>query len=115
MLAARWAIAIALSALPFVVAAAQPKASTRGSIGGAVLTASADPVPNAVVTIWSNGKPIATVPVAPTGQFSYSTGEGTFEVQAAAPGFHPVITVRITVVVHAGAQTWVNILMAPGS
>jgi hypothetical protein len=114
-LTARWAIAIALVALPFVVAAAQPKASTRSSIGGTVLTASRAPVPNAVVTVWRNGKSIATVPVAPTGQFSYATREGTYEVQAAAPGFHPVVTVRITVVVHAKAETWVNITMAPGS
>jgi Carboxypeptidase regulatory-like domain len=108
------AIALALAAVACSLAAtAHTRQKDNGALDGTVLTADRAPVPNAVVAIWRDGKSLDTVSVLPTGQFSYSIPEGTYEIQAAAPKFRPVIPVRITVVVHAKTETWVNITMAP--
>ena len=45
--------------------------------------------------------------------FRHPLADGTYEVQAAAPNRQPAMQVRITVVIHAQRETWVNLEMVP--
>ena len=92
----------------------RPDPATLGSIAGRVVSAQS-PVPQATVRVWLNGKEAATLHVDEKGEFRFPTPEGTYEVQASAPHFQPAVNLRITVVVHAQHETWVNLELRPGS
>jgi hypothetical protein len=92
----------------------RPNPATSGSIAGRVISGGSA-IPEATVHVWRDGKQAATLQVDQKGEFHYPTPEGTYEVQASAPHFQPAIPVRITVVVHAQHETWVNLELRPGS
>jgi hypothetical protein len=105
--------ATAILLFPLSAGAAHRPAVTTppGSIAGTV-SSSGSPVANATVNVWRDGKQVSSVAV--TGdRFTFSGPEGTYEVQASAPGYKPAVTVRITVVVHAERETWVNLVLVP--
>jgi hypothetical protein len=83
----------------------------NGSIAGTV-TANFAPVANATVNIWRDGKQVASVQVT-VDHFTFTGPEGTYEVQASAPNYRPAVAARITVVVHADHETWVNLVLVP--
>lgn len=91
----------------------RPDPALLGSITGSVKSGGS-PVLDATVHVWKDGKEVGAPHVDPKGEFQFPTPEGTYEVQAAAPHFQPAVTVRITVVVHAQHETWVNLEMRPG-
>jgi hypothetical protein len=97
--------------LPVVACAANRSTSTAalGSIAGTVRS-NGSPVANATVLVWRDGKQVAEVNVTPDG-FRFSAPAGTYEVQASAPHFRPEVGIRITVVVHSGHETWVNLVL----
>ena len=103
--------AIAILILPlFAAAAHRPVVQAAvGTIAGSVRS-SGSSVANATVNVWRDGKPVASVAVT-ADRFSFSGPEGTYEVQASAPHYRPEIAVRITVVVHSGRETWVNLAL----
>jgi hypothetical protein len=105
-------IAMTILILPLLAAAARKPAAPAapaGSIGGTVLANGAQ-VAGATVTVWRDGKQVGSVAV--TGdRFTFSGPEGTYEVQASAPNHRPAVAARITVVVHAGRETWVNLVL----
>ena len=95
-------------------AAKRPAPPPPGTLGGRVVANDA-PVPQAVVHVWNEKhKDAGTIHPDEKGEFHFPLADGTYEVQASAPGFHPSIPVRITVVVHAQRETWVNLVMLPG-
>jgi len=103
-----------LAVLVLVAAKPKPKAPAMppGTLAGSVRVANT-PVLDATVHVWQ-GKKEVTVHVDPKGEFHLSLADGTYEVQASAPQFHPAVTIHITVVVHSSQQTWVNLEMVPG-
>ena len=95
-------------------AAKRPALPPPGTLGGKV-AANGIPVPQAVVHVWhENHKDAATIHPDEKGEFHFPLAEGTYEVQAAAPQYHPAVPARITVVVHAQRETWVNLELLPG-
>lgn len=104
--------AITILILPMLAVAASrthEPATPPGSIAGTVRSSNSA-VADATVTIWRDGKQVAAVPV--TGDsFTFSGPEGTYEVQASAPHYKPAVTTRVTVVVHSGRETWVNLVL----
>ena len=95
-------------------AAKRPAPAPTGTLGGKV-AANGAPVAQAVVRVWNeNHKDAATIHPDEKGEFHFPLAEGTYEVQATAPQFHPAAPARITVVVHAQRETWVNIELLPG-
>jgi hypothetical protein len=95
-------------------AAKKPAPPPPGTLGGRVI-ANGAPVAQAVVHVWNEKhKDAGTIQPDAKGEFHFPLPDGTYEVQAAAPQFHPAIPVRITVVVHAQRETWVNLEMLPG-
>ena len=95
-------------------AAKRPAPPPPGTLGGRVI-ANGAPVPQAVVHVWNEKhKDAGTIHPDDKGEFHFPLPDGTYEVQATAPQFHPAIPVRITVVVHAQRETWVNLELLPG-
>jgi hypothetical protein len=95
-------------------AAKRPAPPPPGTLGGKVV-ANGAPVPQAVVHVWyENHKDAATIHPDEKGEFHFPLAEGTYEVQASAPQFRPAVPARITVVVHAQRETWVNLELLPG-
>jgi hypothetical protein len=93
-------------------AASRPKDVPLGTLGGTVLANNA-PVAQSTVRVWRDGKEAGTITVDAKGEFHLSLPEGTYEVQAAAPHYRPAITMRVTVVVPAQHETWVNLELVP--
>ena len=85
-----------------------------GTLGGRVFSKST-PVTEPVVHVWKEKEKKETATIKPDekGEFHFPIAEGTYEVQAAAPGRQPAVPTRITVVVHAQQVTWVNLEMVP--
>ena len=98
--------------LCLVAAKAKTPALPPGTLAGSVRVANT-PVTDATVHVWQ-GKKEVTVHVDAKGEFHLPLADGTYEVQASAPQFHPALPMRITVVVHSQQQTWVNLEMVPG-
>ena len=100
-----------------LVAAAKKKPAPppvpTGTLAGKVFSKSAPVIPDATVHVWQGKKDVATVRLDEKGEFRYPVAEGTYEVQAAAPNRQPAMQVRITVVIHAQRETWVNLEMVP--
>lgn len=117
MSASRFLIAIALISFFSceLNAAKKPAGPPPGTLGGRVIAPGGAPVPQAVVHVWNEKhKDAGTIQPDAKGEFHFPLPDGTYEVQAAAPQFRPAIAVRITVVVHAQRETWVNLEMLPG-
>ena len=109
-------IALILMAASLLLGAKKPKTPPPipGTLAGKV-SAGGAPVPQAVVHVWNEKKKDAgTIHPDEKGEFHFPLADGTYEVQAAAPLFHPAVPVRITVVVHAQRETWVNLELVPG-
>jgi hypothetical protein len=83
-----------------------------GTLAGTVLVNKA-PVAQSTVHVWRDGKNAGLIPVDAKGEFHFSFPDGTYEVEAAAPHYRPAITARVTVVVHAQHETWVNLELVP--
>ena len=97
-----------------LIAAKKPAPPPPGTLGGKVI-ANGAPIPQAVVHVWNEKhKDAGTIHPDDKGEFHFPLPDGTYEVQATAPQFHPAIPVRITVVVHAQRETWVNLELLPG-
>jgi hypothetical protein len=95
-------------------AAKKPAPPPPGTLGGRVW-ANGAPVPQAVVHVWNDKKKDAgTIHPDDKGEFRFPLPDGTYEVQATAPQFHPAVPAHITVVVHAQRETWVNLELLPG-
>jgi Carboxypeptidase regulatory-like domain len=90
-------------------------ATPPGTLGGRVYSRSAAPVADAAVHVWKEKEKKETATIKPDekGEFRFPIAEGTYEVQAAAPGHQPAVAMRIVVVVHAQQVTWVNLEMVP--
>jgi hypothetical protein len=109
-----FAVAIASFLSCELNAAKKPAAPPPGTLAGRVAAGGA-PVPQAVVHVWNEKKKDAgTIHPDDKGEFHFPLPDGTYEVQASAPQFHPAIPVHITVVVHAQRETWVNLELVPG-
>jgi hypothetical protein len=113
---ARLAIVIGIASLLSceLNAAKKPPAPPPGTLAGKVAAGGA-PVPQAVVHVWNEKhKDAGTIHPDEKGEFHFPLPDGTYEVQASAPQFHAAIPQRITVVVHAQRETWVNLELLPG-
>jgi hypothetical protein len=94
--------------------AAKPTPPPLGTLAGTVKSNNT-PVRDATVQVWQGKKAVGTARVDEKGDFRLPLADGTYEVQAGAPQFRPAIPMRITVVVHAQRETWVNLELVPGS
>ena len=113
-MAARLFIVLAVVSLLIAAKPKRPPAAPPGTLAGKVF-ANGAPVPQAIVHVWhENHKDAATIHPDDKGELHFPLPDGTYEVQAAAPGLHPAVAVRIVVVVHAQRETWVNLDMLPG-
>jgi hypothetical protein len=107
------ALLVLVGLVPQIQAKPRPKKDVPlGTLAGTVMANNA-PVAQSAVRVWRDGKDAGTIPVDPKGELHFSLPEGTYEVQAAAPHYQPAIAVRVTVVVHAQQQTWVNLALVP--
>ena len=90
-----------------------PPPTPTGTLAGKVFSKSAAIIPDATVHVWQGKKDITTIRPDEKGEFRFPIAEGTYEVQPAAPNRLPAVQVRITVVIHAQRETWVNLEMVP--
>jgi len=113
-MAARLFLVLAVVSLLIAAKPKRPPAAPPGTLAGKV-SAHGAPVPQAVVHVWNEAhKDAGAIHPDDKGEFHFPLADGTYEVQAAAPGFRPATPARITVVVHSQRETWVNLEMLPG-